>query len=137
MAYRSPITYLHNARKLPVDIATGIHDGHQGSVPVSQAMNAFNLLAEPQDRFTEEEIAYVVEHEAAPPHFPVPAPDPAYGNTAIHIRRQSGNARITIFEGAHDSLTEIGVAWLMQQRRAQPPVWDIGELTARAHGLSH
>lgn len=137
MAYRSPVTYLENARKLPIDIATGIHDGHQGSVPVSQALNAFNLLAEPEDRFTEEEINYMVEHEAAPPHFAAPAPDPAYGKTAIHVRRQSGNARITLFEGAHDSLTEIGVAWLMNQRRSKPPVWDIGELTARAHGLAH
>ncbi len=131
------MTYLANAVKLPVDIATGFHDGHAGSVPVSQAMNAFNLLAAPEDRFTVEEMDYVVQHEAAPAHFPVPPADPAYGKTAIHIRRQSGNARITIFEGAHDSLTEMGVAWLMKQTRGAAPVWDIGEIAARAHNLAH
>lgn len=136
-AYRSPVTYLANAVKLPVDIATGIHDGHQGSVPVSHAMYAFNCLAKPEDRFTDEEIAYVVTHEAPPPHFPEPEQDPAYGSTKIHIRRQSGNTRITLFEGAHDSLTGIGVAWLMEQRRSKPPVWDIGSLDIRARELAH
>jgi dipeptidyl aminopeptidase/acylaminoacyl peptidase len=40
---RSPVTYLHNAVNLPLDINAGITDGHTGSVPVSHSLRAFNL----------------------------------------------------------------------------------------------
>jgi hypothetical protein len=65
---RSAITYLAGAKDIPVDISTGIHDGHKGSVPISQALEAFNILAKPEDRISEEDIKYFVEKEAVPPH---------------------------------------------------------------------
>jgi len=51
--HRSPVTWLANATgKVILDIGTGIHDGHTGSVPVSHAFHAFNKVAKPEDRFT-------------------------------------------------------------------------------------
>ena len=38
---RSPVRHLAKAADVPLDINTGIHDGHTGSVPVSQSIEAF------------------------------------------------------------------------------------------------
>jgi hypothetical protein len=55
---RSPLTHLERARSLSIDINHGIRDGRSNGdpVPISQSLRAFNLLAAPQDDFTEEEI---------------------------------------------------------------------------------
>ena len=66
---RSPLTYLERARGVPIDINHGIRDGHGGGpVPISQSLRAFNLLAAPTDRLTEEEIEYFTREAKVPPH---------------------------------------------------------------------
>ena len=42
---RSPISHLHRAAQVPVDIAAGVHDGHTGSVPIRHSLDAFNAIA--------------------------------------------------------------------------------------------
>jgi len=43
---RSPVFWLERAKGLPVDIQSGIHDGHGGrAVPVDHSLRAFNGLA--------------------------------------------------------------------------------------------
>ena len=121
-ARRSPITYLAAAKSLPLDIATGIHDGHKGSVPVSQSLNAFNAVADEKDRISEADSEVMTKEERAP-EGPAPAPDPGYGTRKLHFRRISGNTRVTIFEGGHDILSDYGFAWLSRQRKGQPADW--------------
>lgn len=116
---RSPITYLANAKVIPVDIATGIHDGHTGSVPIDHSLNAFNLLALPEDRFKSEEIKYLVANEAVPKTISAPKPDKSYGKIKLHVRRSSQNVRVTIFEGGHSILSNVGIEWLAKQRKGQ------------------
>ncbi|OGV34198.1 MAG: hypothetical protein A2020_04235 [Lentisphaerae bacterium GWF2_45_14] len=122
---RSANTYLANAKDIPVDISTGIHDGHSGSVPVSHALEAFNVLANPADRISDEDIKYFVEKEAVPPHLAMKEKEiiPTTGKV-IHFRRVSGNVRVTIFEGGHDILPNPGLNWLEQQKKGQAPNWD-------------
>lgn len=99
---RSPITYLAAAKDLTVDISTGIHDGHTGSVPVSQAIRAYNLLAAKSSRISRADTAYICEHEAVPAHLTAKAePDPAYGSP-VYLRKRSKNVRFTLFEGGHE-----------------------------------
>lgn len=118
---RSALTYLERARGVPIDINHGIRDGRNNDdpVPISQSLRAFNLLAAPQDRFTEEEIAYFTREAQVPPALRSETSDPSYGGLRILFRRQSGNARITIFDGAHDKNTEAAFRWLNQQRRGR------------------
>lgn len=126
-AHRSPVTYLADAKnKTIVDIGTGIHDGHTGSVPISQAFDAFNLLADEADRFSSEDIAYMVETEKIPEHLQFHGDDTAYGPYKVLLRRVSGNTRITIFEGSHDILYGPAFGFLQQQVRGQAPVWNSG-----------
>lgn len=123
---RSPLTWLQNARNLPVDINTGIHDGHTGSVPVSQAIRAFNVLANPEDQISEEDIEFIVQNEAIPQHLGNAEQDPSYMGRKIHLRRQSNNVRLTLFEGGHDRLTPTGENWLARQIRGKATDWGPG-----------
>jgi len=118
---RSALTYLDRARGIAIDINHGINDGRSNGdpVPVSQSLIAFNLLASPEDRLTEDEIAYFTREAEVPPTLKSDNTDPAYGGLRILFRRQSGNARITIFDGAHDKNTEAAFRWLNQQTRSR------------------
>jgi len=125
---RSPLTYLASARDagVHVDIATGIHDGHTGSVPVGQAIRAFNVLADDGDRISEADISFIEAKQAVPPHLaPVEKEDPWYGkrNSKLYLRRTSANARLTLFEGGHNCCAEAGVAWLGEQRLGAGVTW--------------
>ena len=116
---RSAITYLERARGVPLDINHGIRDGRSSGdpVPVSQSLRAFNLLAAAQDRFTEEEIEHFNYKHQVPSHLRGDTADTSAGGLKILFRRQSGDTRLTIFDGAHDKNTEAAVRWLNQQRR--------------------
>ncbi|HEX7175878.1 MAG TPA: prolyl oligopeptidase family serine peptidase [Pyrinomonadaceae bacterium] len=116
---RSALTYLERARGVPIDINHGIRDGRNNDdpVPIGQSLRAFNLLAAPQDRFTEEEVAYFTREAQVPPALRSETSDPSYGGLRILFRRQSGNARVTVFDGAHDKNTEAAFRWLNRHRR--------------------
>ncbi len=124
---RSPRTWLANALgRCPVDINTGIHDGHIGSVPVGHAVRAYNVLAEAQDRVAEKDIAYIEKNEAVPSDYPAVPDDPAYGGRRLYLRRQSGNVRFTLFEGGHEMLETPAVEWLSRQSGGSAPDWGAG-----------
>ena len=131
---RSPLTWLPNAAELTVDIGTGIHDGHTGSVPVSQAIRAYNLLAAPEDRISEADIAFIVERERIPEHLAAHADDPAFAGRAIHLRKQSRRVRLTIFEGGHDLLPWPAMEWLSRQSARHAPDWSPGKQPAPEAG---
>jgi len=118
---RSALTYLERARGVAIDINHGIRDGRNNSdpVPISQSLRAFNLLAAPQDQLTQDDIAYFTRQAQVPPNLRSDTSDPSYGGLKILFRRQSGNVRLTVFDGAHDKNTEAAFRWLNQQRRSR------------------
>lgn len=125
---RSPLTWLPNAvDKVTVDISTGIHDGHTGSVPIGQAVRAFNALAEEKDRISEEDIAYMEENEKVPEHLAAKEGDPAFGKYTVYFRRQSKRVRLTLFEGGHDILPAVSAEWLNRQVSGAEPDWSTGK----------
>ena len=130
--HRSPVTFLGNASRCLLDISTGIHDGHtfngiSGSVPVSHTLNAFNILAKPEDKLPAEDIDYIVAAQQFPAHYAPPVEDPSFGKNVIYFRRQSNLARVTIFEGGHNCLYGPGLDWLSRQNRKNAPDWREGE----------
>ncbi|MEP7361742.1 MAG: prolyl oligopeptidase family serine peptidase [Acidobacteriota bacterium] len=111
---RSPLPYLQQARGLPLDIQDGITDGHNGgSVPVSHSLRAFNVLADsnhhPEARFTEPEIQHIVTTMKVPPGSPTPPTEDR--RTRILLRRTAGPARITLFDGGHESDFPAAFLW--------------------------
>ena len=118
-----------------MDISTGIHDGHTGSVPVSQAFNAFNLLADEKDRFGVDEIGFMVKSEKIPEALQFEGIDEAFGTEhKVLLRRASAAARITIFEGGHNIFPAVSFEWLSRQERGKKPDWAPGKAVAAENG---
>ncbi len=113
---RSPLTWLAGAAGVPLDIAAGVRDGHEGSVPIRQTLEAFNVVAEAVggEPVSEQEI---VELSAGPearlssPAASDTVEDGALGR-AIYLRRTAGKARVTIFEGGHEGIASAQLDWL-------------------------
>ncbi len=119
-AQRSPLTFLHHRLGVKLDINAGIHDGHEGSVPVSHAMRAFNAVALPYHRFSEQEIADIVRQQSIPPHLYDPElNDPDYGSKKVLLRRHSKHSRLTLFDGGHEIVFKAGLRWLAKQVRIE------------------
>lgn len=121
---RSPITWMAAAAKakLPVDIAAGIHDGHSGSVPVRQSLDAFNEIAKHTAGaapISEEEIKQlsVKNGRLQQPTTSDEAEDTSYGR-AIYCRRYAGESRVTIFEGGHEGIATAAFAFLEQHAKS-------------------
>lgn len=118
---RSPLTYLEDAREVAIDINAGIRDGHEGSVPVSHSLRAFNTIAHQHDRFTNQDIQSIVETATIPKHLQHEISDPTYGDKQPLLRRYAGRARVTLFDGRHEYIPEAALRWLEKQQLVIPP----------------
>lgn len=115
---RSPINFLQNARTVHLDINTGIMDGHTGSVPVGHSLRAYNELAQPDQRFSEEHIRHMEEHKTIPDALKETIQqDPSYGEKHPLLRRSSGTTRITVFDGTHEIIVGAAMSWLESRQK--------------------
>jgi dipeptidyl aminopeptidase/acylaminoacyl peptidase len=113
---RSAITYLEHARGVPIDLNHGIRDGHgKAPVPVSHSLRAFNLLAEPAARFGDDQIAAMTRDARIPAD--LRSKPTTRAGMRVLLFRESGSARVTLFDGAHDKHTEAAMRWLNEQRK--------------------
>lgn len=124
--HRSPLFHLAAAKGVPLDINTGIHDGHTGSVPVSHSLRAFNVLAGQDKQVSAEAIDFMVRERRIPNSLAAETQADPERQKAVLFRRSSGNARVTVFEGGHDSESTAGVLWLSRQRKDQPADFSLG-----------
>jgi hypothetical protein len=125
--HRSPLFHLAAAKDVPLDINTGIHDGHTGSVPVSHSLRAFNVLAAPDKQITAEDIDFMVREQKIPSALAAETQVDPEREKATLFRRSSGNARVTVFEGGHESESSSAVLWLSRQRKGQPADFSLGK----------
>ncbi|HCN77563.1 MAG TPA: prolyl oligopeptidase [Verrucomicrobiales bacterium] len=125
---RSPLTWLHQARGVNLDISHGIHDGRSGSVAFRHSLHAFNAVVPEADRLPLAEIAAYYETMQRPANWPAPEPDPVFEPKSVLFRKTSGNTRVTLFEGGHEILKTPGLNWLAAQQRGKPAVWEIKEV---------
>lgn len=122
---RSPESCLANAATVPLDIAHGIHDGRQGSVPFQHSLRAYNAAVKPEARLDAAGIESFYATQKLPSGWPAAARDPVYGIHQPVFRATSGNARITIFDGGHEIVHQAALNWLSKQRKGSPVVWEI------------
>ena len=125
--HRSSLFHLAAAKGVPLDINTGIHDGHTGSVPVSHSLRAFNVLAASDKQISTEDIDFMVREQKIPAALAAEKQDDPERQKAILFRRNSGNARVTVFEGGHESESSSAVLWLSRQRKGQPADFSLGK----------
>ncbi len=130
--HRSPLFHLAAAKGVPLDINTGIHDGHTGSVPVSHSLRAFNVLAAPDRQVSTEDIDFMVREQKIPASLAAETQADPERQKPVLFRRASGNARVTVFEGGHDSESSAAVLWLSRQRKGQPADFSLGQKSVPA-----
>ena len=109
---RSPKTYMKRARGVRLHINAGIRDGHEGSVPISHSLLAFNAVAKGKDRLSEKEISHFVENAEVPASLIGEFSDPSYGDQQPLFRRTSGLATVTLFDGGHELIAPAAIAWI-------------------------
>lgn len=112
---RSPLHLLSEARNLPIEIATGIHDGHTGSVPVHHTLDAFNVLAGVHGAKAVTQAGIDTLSAEEPLDGPVEH-DETFGRK-LHLRRYAGPCRVSIFEGGHEGIAPAAFAWLENHQR--------------------
>ena len=114
---RSPLFSFANVRNLPVDLNTGIDDGHSGSVPIHHTLDAFNALARILNAppVTDEEIRALAEKKTLPKRT---KQDSSYGRK-IWLRREAGRSRVTVFDGGHEDIPSAACKWLSEQEMAE------------------
>jgi dienelactone hydrolase len=123
---RSALTYLHNAKKLNIDINAGISDGHRGgSVPFTHTLYAFNKLVPKKERLAQDLIERFYAAQQLPTELKQAKVDPLYGKKQPIYRKVHGNTRVTIFNGRHEIIHEAALNWLSHQRKGNPAVWAI------------
>lgn len=116
---RSPLFHLRQASECPLDINTGVNDGHTGSVPVSHSLKAFNEIARARKSqpISDDEIGQLTrDRKLKHPLKSDQITDSSYGR-AIFLRRESGPSRVTVFDGGHESVPGAALNWLSQQKR--------------------
>ena len=115
---RSPIYHLARAVDVPLDICTGVRDGHTGSVPVSQSIEAFNVIlrAKGDAEIPIDEINKWTAAGAEERNHSAAIEDASYSRKVL-FRSQADQSRLTIFDGTHEDLPETGVTFLEAIRR--------------------
>lgn len=109
---RSPQTHLKKSQGTIFDLNAGIHDGHTGSVPVSHTLNAYNLLARPEDQVAEDTIRIITTEARVPEEGRFSGTDETYGDHPVLFRAESEGVRVTLFEGGHEMVRDAALAWL-------------------------
>ncbi len=115
---RSVSNYLANARgkEIKIFIATGVKDVF---VPPGHSLQAFNDLAENEDRFTDQEISYINKNRALPSSLKGIYSDSLFSDAGfpLLLERQSSNVVFKMYDGNHDIIYNAGLSWLSQQHK--------------------
>ena len=74
-------------------------------------------MAEEKDRLSAEEIKYFTEKAKIPESLVREIKDPSYGKKAPLFRRSSGSATVTIFQGGHEWVAPVVLAWLESENK--------------------
>lgn len=116
---RSPSVHLENgAGRVPVLIAHGLQDT---TVPVRHALDAYDALAAPEDRFSVGERAQIDGARRIPAGTPSARGEGTVlfdqAGVPVALERSSRRVTLVLFEGGHDMAYNATLAWLSERRR--------------------
>ena len=104
---RSPLFCLENTSGVPIDIQTGLLDGHEGrAVPVDHSLRAFNALLEangiPDKKLSPEEIEFITREARLPLSLTAAKDNETGRKYPVLYRRDAGIVRLTLYDAGHD-----------------------------------
>jgi dipeptidyl aminopeptidase/acylaminoacyl peptidase len=115
---RSPSSQLAQAAgKVPILIAHGIADR---TVPPRHAVDAFDALAAPDDRFSKAQRDFIDGKGHLPPELENESADEPLFDKAgapVRLERHSQAVTLVLYQGGHDMLYNASLDWLARQRR--------------------
>ncbi|MEN8229316.1 MAG: prolyl oligopeptidase family serine peptidase [Bacteroidota bacterium] len=119
---KSPIYWDTPVSKLDyseLNIYTGIYDGIQGSVPITQSINFYNKLL--SDLSVADSSKFVSDHEKLQLlEFRRPLGDfGQIGDRAIFLKKEHRNIKLVVFEGNHEGLPEYTLNELCSENRGK------------------
>src|SRR5690606_27818228 len=150
---RSPI-YQHfpkeKRRGASLHIYEGIHDGYDGSVPITHALHMYNRLVadwkynvcdrDSIDRLAQSDDDLIASHTIIDllTKRTLPASDPPdnqlFGRQ-VYLQKTSGNIHLTIFEGGHEQLPQaLSVIPVNDVAPLSPRILTIGDSNAQIEG---
>lgn len=107
---RSPVFQKGSRQKGSLHLYAGIHDGYQGSVPISQTLNFYNRVVTdlfPKDtdaRISDQKIAELLASQTSRKAYPE-----TLGNRTVHLFKRKGPVSVTIFEGKHEMVVPVAL----------------------------
>lgn len=91
-------------------IYAGIHDGYLGSVPITQSIRFYNKVVAEREGYQASDLVSAQKAlELVVRRTSVRAPFGQIGDRKIHLKKQSGNIQLIIFEGKHEMLSDIAL----------------------------
>lgn len=111
---RSPINFISGASELPIALFAGIHDGHRGSVPIRQSIDAFNVICNTNgDPLVSQSEINQLSNENGRLIQPLEG-DEGYSQPLgrkYYLKRSSKSSQLLIFEGGHEGISSGTIDW--------------------------
>lgn len=124
---RSPVSFLHNAAGVNLDINAGVHDGRRGSVPFKQSLYGFNAVVGDDHAIPSETIETFYDTQTAPEHDGTHVSRTLYGEHVPLFVKTAATTRVVVFEGGHEIVHLAALNWLNVQRRGAPATWLVSD----------
>ena len=105
---RSPLHWIESSAtgpRAPLEIYAGLHDGHQGSVPLSQSLAFFNAIGRLHEQRGHCEIGPALLARLVRADRSLSVAGAAVAGRAVHYIAVCSEALLTVFDGAHEHLT--------------------------------
>lgn len=135
--HRSPRSVLDGARRegVPVYIGHGLQDR---LVPPNHAVWAFNHLAAPADRLSNEE-AVAIAGSTLPAHLAGRIDAETFfrpGDPQVLFSRRSGDVTLVLFRGGHNAVFNPGLEWMVHRVAASEPSPQVSGAITRLYGTA-
>jgi pimeloyl-ACP methyl ester carboxylesterase len=116
---RSPMTHLDTAREqgVPIYIGQGIYDSF---LSTRQGANAFNHLADPEDRLTTEQVDDIARRRRIPEDLAEQTSTETYfgeGDPTVLFARQSAAVWLVYFRADHEMVYQATLRWFASDPR--------------------
>lgn len=115
---RSPIywtTPVNKRQNSTLQLFAGIHDGHNGPVPISHSINFYNKLlkdmgiSDSSNYVSAKDFLEMVNHQTF-----TTSPKLRIGDRPIYYQKQTKHIMLTIFEGGHEMLSKEVLGYIDQ-----------------------